>query len=168
MTVYAFSDSRWHFCDGSLPCHSYFDVRGSGSGSSGQASNLYPYPLPSVIPLSPPRRRHVASKGATSLDTLHSTLHSMQSDGGDLSIDDGDSSLSLTLFMEALHAQQQQVKSKASTIWDANSAGGGKKATAGRALQVFPPTRYHNHSDHVVQLKVRSLELLCPFIPCFS
>ncbi len=27
VTVYSFGSSKWHFCDGSLPCHSYFDVR---------------------------------------------------------------------------------------------------------------------------------------------
>lgn len=30
--MYSFVDPRWHFCDGSLPCHSYFDVR-SGPAS---------------------------------------------------------------------------------------------------------------------------------------
>ena len=27
VTIYPFSDPKWHLCDGSLPCHSYFEVR---------------------------------------------------------------------------------------------------------------------------------------------
>ena len=31
--IYPFSDNLWHLCDGSLPCHSYFDAR-EGSNCS--------------------------------------------------------------------------------------------------------------------------------------